>query len=110
MNFNDLTEEQQNLFNDLKLGVERSVKIVGPKIDELSLKGLRRVLKVVSHLHEGEHILHNKVTKLHEDEQKVIDGIFAAQEKIMLFMALMKELNDEYNPPKKGDNNEQRMD
>lgn len=106
MNFESLSEDEQKIFRDMRVGIERSLDVTKPEIESLSKKSLQKTLKVLAGLHEGEHILYSKETMLHPEEEHLLNLLSNAQEKILSFKVFMKEINDKYEPQQQGENYE----
>lgn len=74
--------------------IERGMNVVGTRIDKMTSASLKRVLKGASLFYLGQHLVSGKKVELNEDEQMLIDKIFALQEGVVSFMALEKELSE----------------
>ena len=77
--------------------VAHGVEKVDKAIDKLSSSNLKRVLKTVCHVHAGEQLLGRHVKPLKEEEQDLIDIIFALQESVLGYAQLMEEIKTSNN-------------
>lgn len=77
--------------------VGHSVDKVSKQIDNLSSSGLKRVLKIISHVHFGEAVLGLTPIQLKEDEQVLVDSIFELQETVFGYTALKQEADQKSN-------------
>lgn len=99
--FEDMTPEEKLerskafAITELSSGVSQ----VGKSIDKLTSASLKRVLKTVSHVHAAEDALGRPKLELSEDEQKLIDRIFALQESLLGFVTLLNEAQQEEEHP-----------
>lgn len=92
--FNEIPNDQKLIIsrNMVGHGLER----VAPAIDKFTSAKLKRVLKAVSMVFLAEKTLNEDATMdLKEDEQKLIDDIFALQETVFGHSRLVQELNGE---------------
>lgn len=98
--FNELPEDAKLVIskNMVGHGLERVI----PTIDKFTSAKLKRVLKAVSMVFIAEKTLNEKAElPLEEDEQKLIDDIFALQETVFGHSRLVQELEQN----KKEENN-----
>jgi hypothetical protein len=96
MKFDDIPIEDKIIMskNMVGHGTEKVEKL----IDKLSSAGLKRVLKIVSHCHLADAMLDRNINfNLSEDEQNLIDGIFALQETVFGHQALVQESENTNN-------------
>lgn len=97
MKFDDIPIEDKIIMskNMVGHGTEKVEKL----IDNLSSAGLKRVLKIVSHCHLADALLDRNINfSLSEDEQNLIDSIFALQETVFGHQALIQESENTDNP------------
>ncbi len=88
---NDIPNEQKLTMSKAMLahGAEKVQK----NVDELTSSSLKRVLKVICHVHLADELLEKKVDiSLNEKEQMLIDNIFALQETVFGHQALVHEI------------------
>jgi hypothetical protein len=103
MKSNSLPQAFEEMSNEQKLEgskflVNTGIDTVGKAIDELTSSSLKRVLKVVSHIHFAEALVEkNGDYNLNEKEQNLIDKIFALQETVFGHQALVKEISENDN-------------
>ena len=91
--FDEMSDEQK--IEGSKFMVNTGIDTVGRAIDQLTSASLKRVLKVVSHVHFAEAMVDRQGDyDLSEKEQNLIDKIFALQETVFGHQALMKEINE----------------
>lgn len=104
MKFENVSNEDKFQASTVTLASES--ERVAKKIDDLTSASLKRVLKTVCHIHLADALLqrpHN--VDLNEQEQGLIDHIFALQESVMGHQVLMKELFEENQNDNKVDLN-----
>ena len=71
--------------------VKQGVVNVKKNIDSFTSAKLKRVLKAITCVHAGEHLLFGQKTTLMDDELNLIDGIFKLQEDINGLYAILQE-------------------
>ncbi len=93
MKFDDVPNEDKVTMS--KIMVAHGTEKVEKLIDKLSSAGLKRVLKIVSHCHLADALLDRNINfNLNEDEQNLIDSIFALQETVFGHQALVQEVEN----------------
>ena len=90
--FDDLSDEEKLVFARAQLGHGRDK--VDSLINDLTSSKLKRVLKLVSHIHLADaHLGVNSNFNLSEEEKVLVDTIFALQEDVMGYEVLASEIN-----------------
>jgi transcription initiation factor IIE alpha subunit len=108
MTFNaDNMPTEDELKERLVAQIEHGYNKINDEIDELTSAQLKRVLKAITYVHQAGHLLYNKEVELSEEENGLIDRIYAFQEPILMLQhQLMSEGMDE-SVSDEGENNEQ---
>jgi Zn-dependent oligopeptidase len=95
--FDSLPNEQKELMS--KMMVAKSVETVEKTIDDFTSANLKRVLKILSHVHFANAILERDNPNLEEKEQNLIDYIFNLHETVLGHQALLNEIKGEQENP-----------
>lgn len=75
-----------------KISMSSGLRQVAQSIDKLSSANLKRVLKIVSHVHVAQELTGQQSDiSLNDDEQNLIDRIFALQESVLGHSQLIEE-------------------
>jgi hypothetical protein len=85
----DATIEQKLLMG--KMMIAQGLEKVDGEIDKLTSSALKRIIKIMSHIHIADAILEKHPPVLKKEEQNLIDNIFALQETIFGYTTLNEE-------------------